>query len=144
MPELFSLSSPNKVKLSSPLKHFQPHPFIFPNQVTIQLFSQLLEEEPLDSLSSDGMDEDLQSNHTCSIIEGPIVNGSSMIDASDEFLSLSTKLFENREDLISDVRKIGLLQGYVMVIKRSKGNRYVVIEPTLHLRTRKRIRLLVR
>ncbi|XP_062020231.1 uncharacterized protein LOC133736633 isoform X4 [Rosa rugosa] len=136
MPELFSLSSPNKVKLSSPLKHFQPHPFIFPNQ--------LLEEEPLDSLSSDGMDEDLQSNHTCSIIEGPIVNGSSMIDASDEFLSLSTKLFENREDLISDVRKIGLLQGYVMVIKRSKGNRYVVIEPTLHLRTRKRIRLLVR
>ncbi|XP_062020215.1 uncharacterized protein LOC133736633 isoform X2 [Rosa rugosa] len=41
MPELFSLSSPNKVKLSSPLKHFQPHPFIFPNQVTIQLFSQV-------------------------------------------------------------------------------------------------------
>ncbi|XP_062012126.1 uncharacterized protein LOC133728714 isoform X4 [Rosa rugosa] len=50
-----------------------------------------------------------------------------MIDASDEFLSLSTKLFENREDLISDVRKIGLLQGYVMVIKISKDNSYVVM-----------------
>ncbi|XP_024177753.1 uncharacterized protein LOC112183616 [Rosa chinensis] len=50
-----------------------------------------------------------------------------MIDVLDAFLSLSTKFFENREDLLSDIRKIGLLQGYVMVIKISKINRYVAI-----------------
>ncbi|XP_024196958.1 protein FAR1-RELATED SEQUENCE 5 isoform X2 [Rosa chinensis] len=115
-----------------------------------------MEQEPLDaglqiSMSSDDMEDDLQSNHPSSIIEVPIVNGKyyvlslllcleliilfffdllegpSMIDDSDEFLSLSTKFFENREDLVSAIRKIGLLQGYVMVITRSRSNRDVAI-----------------
>ncbi|XP_062020976.1 protein FAR1-RELATED SEQUENCE 6-like [Rosa rugosa] len=73
------------------------------------------------------MEENLQSNHPSSIIELLIVNGPSMIDVSDKFLSLLTNFFENREDLVSAIHKIGLLQGYVMVIKRSKSNRYVAI-----------------
>jgi hypothetical protein len=47
---------------------------------------------------------------------------------NDQFFSLPNKLFENQEDhLFSVVRKIGLMHGYVLVIKISKTNRLVVI-----------------
>ncbi|KAM5558533.1 protein FAR1-RELATED SEQUENCE 5-like [Rosa sericea] len=86
-----------------------------------------LQKIPINMVSSDDIEE-LQFNHPSSIIEDLIVNGDqAMIDVSNEFLSLLTKFFENREDLVAAVRKIGLVQGYVLVIKRSKTNRYVVI-----------------
>ena len=50
-----------------------------------------------------------------------------MIDEPNQFLSLLNKNFQSREELLSTVREIGLMQGYVMVIKRSKANKYVII-----------------
>ena len=55
-----------------------------------------------------------------------------MTGISNEFLSLTAKLFETREDLISVIRKTALSQGYVVVIKRSKKSKagdshYVVL-----------------
>nr|XP_011457306.1 PREDICTED: protein FAR-RED ELONGATED HYPOCOTYL 3-like [Fragaria vesca subsp. vesca] len=125
-----------------------------------------MEEDPMVaglhiSMSSDGLEEDLHSNHPSSLIEGPIVNGKyyllsllscpSVTNIANEFLSLSVKLFETREDLLSVVRKIGKSQGYAMVIKRSKRSkggdrRYVLIgcdrggsyRTSLHLRRRKK------
>ena len=49
-----------------------------------------------------------------------------IIDEPDQFLSLVNTNCQSREDL-SIVREIGAMQGYVMVIKRSKANKYVII-----------------
>ncbi|KAL6144920.1 hypothetical protein ACLB2K_055610 [Fragaria x ananassa] len=89
-------------------------------------------EDPLDAelqkiadmVTSDNMEEELQFTHSAKIIEDlTIVGDGDMFDASDEFLSLTTKVYENREDLICDVRRIGLVQGFVVVIKRSRPNK---------------------
>ncbi|KAM2505291.1 hypothetical protein PS1_039104 [Malus domestica] len=49
------------------------------------------------------------------------------IDEPDKMLSLLAKCFESREDLIGEVRKIALMQGFATVIRRSKTNTYVVL-----------------
>ncbi|KAM0987652.1 hypothetical protein EV2_012136 [Malus domestica] len=49
------------------------------------------------------------------------------IDEPDKMLSLLAKCFESREDLIGEVRKIALMQGFATVIRRSKTNTYVAI-----------------
>nr|XP_011458669.1 PREDICTED: uncharacterized protein LOC101300598 [Fragaria vesca subsp. vesca] len=74
------------------------------------------------------MEEELQLNLSSNIIEGlTVVGNEEMFAVSDEFFSLSTKGYENRDDLIRDVRNLGVVQGYALVIKRSKPNRYVVM-----------------
>ncbi|XP_021820789.1 uncharacterized protein LOC110762455 [Prunus avium] len=57
-----------------------------------------------------------------------IVHGSeASIDKSDKMLSLTNKNFRSREDLIEAARKIAFVQGYALVIRRSKYEKYVVL-----------------
>lgn len=49
------------------------------------------------------------------------------IDKSDKMLSLTNKNFQSREDLIEAARKIAFVQGYALVIRRSKSEIYVVL-----------------
>ncbi|KAJ4827198.1 hypothetical protein Tsubulata_016783, partial [Turnera subulata] len=60
-----------------------------------------------------------------------IVNGSQ----DEEFLmqqqamyNLQMKVFQEREELIVNVRNVALAQGFVTIIKRSKTNHYVILQ----------------
>ncbi|XP_004292626.1 PREDICTED: uncharacterized protein LOC101300598 [Fragaria vesca subsp. vesca] len=67
------------------------------------------------------MEEELQLNLSSNIIEGlTVVGNEEMFAVSDEFFSLSTKGYENRDDLIRDVRNLGVVQGYALE-ERKKG-----------------------
>ena len=48
-------------------------------------------------------------------------------EESDILLSITTKDFLNREELLNNVREIVLKKGFVTKIKKSKTNRYVII-----------------
>ncbi|CAB4316392.1 unnamed protein product [Prunus armeniaca] len=49
------------------------------------------------------------------------------IDKSDKMLSLTNKNFQSWEDLIEAARKIAFVQGYALVIRISKSEKYVVL-----------------
>ncbi|KAJ4850790.1 hypothetical protein Tsubulata_009778, partial [Turnera subulata] len=42
--------------------------------------------------------------------------------------NLQMKVFQEREELIVNVRNVALAQGFVTIIKRSKTNHYVILQ----------------
>ncbi|XP_050365479.1 protein FAR-RED ELONGATED HYPOCOTYL 3-like [Argentina anserina] len=104
----------------------------------------VMEEDPLDagleiSMSSDNMEEDLQSNHPSTVIESLAANRPSSSDCSTEFLSLLTKSFENRDDLVTIIHKIGSQHGYAMILSslRQKNPNLLAVSKTVYNKTAK-------
>ncbi|CAN6585902.1 unnamed protein product [Malus baccata var. baccata] len=81
-------------------------------------------EPPLDmACKEDGMEEISECIPPLNTFDG----SQPTIHEPDKMLSLLAKCFESREDLIGEVRKIALMQGFATVIRRSKTNTYVAI-----------------
>lgn len=65
-------------------------------------------------------------NHCHLYIDDFIIKNQSTT-GSDILLSISTKAFSTREELLNNVREIALKKGFVTKIKKSKTNCYVII-----------------
>ncbi|CAL9016152.1 unnamed protein product [Prunus brigantina] len=70
-----------------------------------------------------GMTEFSNPSNSQDIMQGTEAS----IDKNDKMLSLTNKNFQSREDLIEAAHKIAFMQGYALVIRRSKSEIYVVL-----------------
>ncbi|KAL6550055.1 hypothetical protein OROMI_020543 [Orobanche minor] len=90
----------------------------------VTLDSQL--QQILNIVQSNDVEAMLELDHPFNLSAAPSNHGN-LQDEHDRFSSLQITSFQSREDLLSVVRKIGVEQGYVMVIKRSRHDKNVVI-----------------
>ena len=59
--------------------------------------------------------------------QGIYVENQDGIVQTNKLFELSLKTYQNREELLKDVRSIAFSQRYATTIKRSKPNHYVII-----------------